>query len=290
MKRSIKQIIPAQKVNMGGHLLDQPLPYRKVDQIDPFLLVHHWKNELKGGQHQREVGVGPHPHRGFSPVTFIFNGSVHHRDSTGSDNVVDAGGTQWMNSGRGIVHSERPSKTLAESGGIFEIIQFWVNAPASEKMNPPSYQPLPAENTPEWQSPDGKVTVGVVAGEFNKIKPVIQASSELLILRMKLKSGGQIELPVPEHYNALLYELDGKLMINDQTETSAKDMIWFENDGQEVSVKALEDTQVILLSGKPIGEPVSTYGPFVMNSQQEIMKALYDYQNGDMGQLIEQFD
>ena len=112
-KRSIKKLLKAQKVNMGGVILDQALPLREVDQIDPILLIHHWKDDLKGGKHQSKVGVGPHPHRGFAPVTFIFQGAVHHRDSVGGNSIVMAGGTQWMDSGSGIVHSERPSVELA---------------------------------------------------------------------------------------------------------------------------------------------------------------------------------
>jgi len=124
--RTVKNKSKADKVNMGGIVLDQALPYRGTDQIDPFLLIHHWTDELKGNQKQQNVGVGPHPHRGFSPVTFIFNGGVHHRDSKGHESVVLSGGTQWMNSGSGIIHSERPTKELAENGGKFEIIQFWI--------------------------------------------------------------------------------------------------------------------------------------------------------------------
>ncbi|HJN06182.1 MAG TPA: pirin family protein, partial [Bacteroidales bacterium] len=168
--RTIKRVIGAPKVNMGGIILDQPLPVRGVEQIDPFLLVHHWKHTHRGGQHQRDLGVGPHPHRGFAPVTFIFNGGVHHQDSRGNNSIVEAGGTQWMNSGMGIVHSERPTKEIAENGGEFEIIQLWVNAPAKNKMDPPSYQSLTKEDTPSVMSDDDKIEISIVAGEFNGIK------------------------------------------------------------------------------------------------------------------------
>ena len=123
MYRSVKKIIAAQKVNMGGHILDQPLPVNGVDQIDPFLLIHHWKRLMKGGDQQKHVGVGPHPHRGFSPVTFVFEGAVEHRDSLGNRATVTKGGTQWMHAGKGITHSESPSKTIAEEGGLQERAQ-----------------------------------------------------------------------------------------------------------------------------------------------------------------------
>ena len=114
--RTINQIIPAQRINMGGHLLDQPLPTRQVEQIDPFLLIHHWDKPIVKGHRQKDLGVGPHPHRGFSPVTFIFKGSVRHQDSIGNNVVVSTGGTQWMHAGKGIVHSERPGLELVENG------------------------------------------------------------------------------------------------------------------------------------------------------------------------------
>lgn len=288
--RTINKIMPSQKVNMGGIILDQPLPQGAVNQIDPFLLVHHWEQRYEGGQQQRNTGVGPHPHRGFSPVTFIFKGGVHHRDSTGYSGVVDAGGTQWMNSGRGIVHSERPRKEIVEQGGDFEVIQFWINAPAKHKMDEPSYQPLKAEDTPVFHSPDKKVKVAVVAGAIGKVKGTISASSDLLTARIDAEKGGEIILPLPEHFNAFLYQLDGKVVINGEKETAGKNLIWFNNDGKEISIKATEDSRLILLAGEPIKESIATYGPFVMNNQREIIQALNDYQSGKMGELKEIFD
>ena len=287
--RTIRQVIQSRKVNMGGIILDQPLPVGGIDQIDPFLLVHHWSSRLPGGQHQKEVGVGPHPHRGFAPVTFIFKGGVHHRDSRGHSGVINAGGTQWMNSGMGIVHSERPAKELAEKGGDFELIQFWVNAPAKNKMDQPSYQPLQESETPFFFSEDEKVKVSVVSGTLDGVNGKIETYSPVLTARLEIGKDGKIELPVPRNFNAFIYQLDGKLSINDKT-TSAKDLTWFNNDGDRIIVEGREDTRAILLTGEPINEPIATYGPFVMNKQTQIMKALRDYQMGKMGVLIEEFD
>lgn len=288
--RSINKIIGASRVNMGGIFLDQPLPHRGIDQISPFLLIHHWADILPGGQHQSELGVGPHPHRGFAPVTFIFKGNVQHRDSKGYVSTIHAGGTQWMNSGKGIIHSERPNQELSEKGGDFELIQFWVNAPAKEKMGEPNYIPLPKEETPVVTSKDGKVTVGVVAGTFDGKSSKISTYSPLFILRMEGQKGGSIEIPIPVGYNALTYQLDGALKYNNDKDTKAKDMVWFNNDGQSIRIDFLADTRVILLAGEPINEPLATYGPFVMNTQQEIMEAMRDYQSGKMGNLVEKFD
>lgn len=289
--RKVKQIIPASKVNMGGIILDQPLPTASFDQIDPFLLIHHWYKVLPGDQKQNEAGVGPHPHRGFSPVTFIFKGGVHHRDSRGNDSIIYEGGTQWMNSGRGIVHSERPYKQLAEEGGEFEIIQFWVNNPAKFKMEQPSYQPLPKEETPVYNSEDGKAKVYVVAGNYNNIKGKISANSPLIILRMELEENGALDFTIPADYNTLIYQLDGELNINNSVQSKAKDLIWFDNDGEEkINISANKKSRAILLAGEPINEEVASYGPFVMNTQTEIMEAMRDAQMGKMGVLIEELN
>lgn len=288
--RTVKKVTPSQKVNMGGIILDQPLPHRGVDYIDPFLLIHHWDDKMRGGQQQQNVGVGPHPHRGFAPVTLIFNGELQHRDSEGNNSIVKAGGTQWMNSGKGIIHSERPTKELAAEGGRFEIIQFWVNAPAKHKMDNPNYQPLTPEDMPTVLSKDKKVKVGVVAGEFKKKSSKIDTYSPLLILRLDIEEGGKMDIPVPKDFNAMLYILDGSVTINGKTNTKTKDFIEFNNDGASFSIEGKANTRTILLSGSPLNEAVATYGPFVMNTEREIMEALRDYQNGKMGVLVEEFD
>jgi redox-sensitive bicupin YhaK (pirin superfamily) len=289
--RKVKQIIPSSKVNMGGIILDQPLPTASVDQIDPFLLIHHWYNVLPGNQKQNEAGVGPHPHRGFSPVTFIFKGGVHHRDSRGNDSIIYEGGTQWMNAGRGIIHSERPHKKVAEEGGEFEIIQFWVNNPAKFKMEQPSYQPLSKEETPVYNTEDGKAKVYVVAGNYKDIEGKISANSSLITLRMELEEDGTLDFSIPADFNTLIYQLDGELTINDSEQVKAKDLIWFDNDGkEEINISASKKSRAILLAGKPINEEVVSYGPFVMNTQTEVMEAMRDAQMGKMGVLIEEFE
>ncbi len=287
--RTVKQNLKAFKVNMGGVVLDQALPHKKINSIDPFLLIHHWSDTLKGGKSQSEVGVGPHPHVGFAPVSFIFEGGVHHRDSKGYEGVIKKGGTQWMNSGNGIVHSERPMKELAEDGGKFEIIQFWVNAPASRKGDDANYQPLTYEETSKFVTNDDKIEVSVVAGEFGGLTGKIDTYSDLLILRFNYKEGAKMSIPVPKNYNALIYNLNGLAEVSGE-KVSAKDMLELNKDGDFIEFTAQSDGRMILLSGAPINEPVATYGPFVMNTQDEIMKAMQAYQDGKMGVLTENFD
>jgi len=285
--RTIKKIITSQKVNMGGIHLQQPLPDRAVNQIDPFILIHHGSLPVKQGKPQSESGVGPHPHRGFSPVTFVFKGGVQHQDSLGNNEVVTAGGTQWIHSGKGIIHSERPSKEMVEQGGENEIIQFWVNTPSKHKMETPYYLPLSADKTPSIKKNDA--IIHVVAGEFENVKGPAKTYSPQTLLRLETKSGADLLLEIPKSYNAVIYLLDGEVESNGQT-AREKDMLWFNNDGEKIVIKVTKDSRFILLSGEPIGEPVATYGPFVMNTENEIRQAMADYQEGKMGRLTEAFD
>lgn len=285
--RSIKRVIPSQKVNMGGIILDQPLPFKGMNQIDPFLLVHHWSQTYTGGDNQLQIGVGPHPHRGFSPVTLIFKGGIYHQDSAGNKSLVEAGGTQWMNSGHGVIHSERPAKKIAKEGGDFEIIQFWMNTPQAHKLDNYNYQPLSKAETPLITSNDKKIKTYIVAGSLDSKNGKINTFTESQILRFEITKGGKTTIKIPKGYNAFFYQLDGQLIIN-STNTKAKDLVWLENDGnEEVSIEGLSNANLILLAGKPLNEPLATYGPFVMNTQQEIQQAVHDYQSGEMGTLIE---
>ena len=285
--RTVKQIIPAQRINMGGHLLDQPLPSQYVDQIDPFLLIHHWDKPIKAGGNQKELGVGPHPHRGFSPVTFIFKGSVRHQDSIGNNMVVSDGGTQWMHAGNGIIHSERPGIDLVLNGGEQEFIQFWVNTPAKYKMEAPYYLPLSAEQTPKIKLEN--TCIGVVAGSFMGVLGPAKTYSPQTLLRIDATSACSIELPLPKHYNTLLYLLKGSLSVDDE-KVPPKTMIWYKNDGDLLNINISEASQFIILSGEPIGEPVVSYGPFVMNDNEELQQAVSDFQDGKMGELVETFE
>jgi len=234
--------------------------------------------------------VGPHPHRGFAPVTIIFEGGVYHQDSMGNKSLVEKGGVQWMNSGKGIIHSERPSELLSKTGGVFEIIQFWVNTPAEHKFNPPDYQPLDINQIPEIIYDGGMAKASIIAGEYDGIKGKIKSFSELLILKLDISSGGKLGILIPEDFNSLIYQLDGKLVINNQEETKGKDLILLETDENDITIEGKEDTRAIVLAGKPLKEKVASYGPFVMNEQSEIYDAINDFKSGNMGRLTETFN
>jgi quercetin 2,3-dioxygenase len=285
--RTVLQLLYAEKVDMGGFPVRQPFPTQRVEQIDPFLLLHH--ADVKAPEHvdPDDAGVGPHPHRGFSPVTFIFKGGVHHRDSRGNDSVIYAGGAQWMNAGMGIIHSERPPQNIHEIGGRQEIIQLWINTPAAHKMDQPAYFPLTADEAPTLISEDKKVQLRVFSGQLLELKGPIPSNSNVNAATLELKSGGRISIPIPATHNAFVYLLDGKLTVDGFGIVDGLHAVVFGKDGDGISIEAKDDTRILLLSGEPLNEKVVSHGPFVMNSETQILEAMRDYKIGKMGVLIE---
>ena len=285
--RTVQSVVGAHKVNMAGHLINRPLSMSGIERYtDPFLLIDHINEPLKGGKRQRELGVGPHPHRGFSPVTLIFKGDVQHRDSLGNDAIVQAGGTQWMYAGRGVVHSERPSEELAKRGGENELIQLWINAPARHKMDQPYYLPLSAEDTPKVSL--DRASISVVAGDYEGVTGPIKPHSPQTILRVEAEAGAELTIPLPQHFNALIYLLDGEIE-TDHQRAQGLEMVLFNHDAQELKITVHEEARFIVLSGEPLGENVVSDGPFVMNTQDEILEAFRDARSGRMGVLRERF-
>ncbi len=285
---NVKKLLYAQQINMGGLLIRQPFPTQQVDHIDPFLLLHHARIKIPAERNAFTLGVAPHPHRGFSPITFVYEGEVHHRDSRGNSNIAAAGGTQWMHAGMGIVHSERPSQELADRGGYMEIIQLWLNVPQKHKMSQPSYQPLSQEKTPYYQDVHGKIKVGVVAGEFENIKGAIKTFTSVNAYRISMLADGEQEFYIPTNHNSFLYVAKGEIQISGYGFVENKNLALFDNNAKEIKIKAKEAAEVLLISGTPINEPIAQQGPFVMNTDTEILVAMRDYQMGKMGILIEE--
>ena len=285
--RTVSRLLYAHQVDMGGMPIRQPLPTQEVQQIDPFLLLHHANIKVPTNIEPDHAGIGPHPHRGFSPVTFIFKGGVHHRDSRGNDSTIYVGGAQWMNAGMGILHSERPPHDIHETGGRQEIIQLWINTPAKNKMDQPAYFPLSADEVPKFNSSDKKVNGRVFSGEVLNVRGPIPSQTIVTAATIEFTVDGKISIPLPSSHNALIYLLDGKLMVEGYGIVEGLHIVHFKNDGEGISMEAMEDTRVLLLSGEPLNEDVVSHGPFVMNTQTQIMEAMRDYQSGKMGVLIE---
>jgi len=285
--RTIETIAYGQPMDMGGFPIRQALPSSKADSIDPFLLLHHAVLKVDPNVDVKHAGVGPHPHRGFSPVTFIFKGGVHHRDSRGNSHVVYEGGTQWMNAGMGVIHSERPPADIQQLGGVQELIQLWINTPAANKMEEPAYIPVSKEETPVVFSEDKLAEVQVVAGELLGVKGPIVPHTSINMFTIRMQKGAQIDIPFSNTHNAFIYVLNGKIHLSNE-EIPAHYLVSFHKDGDGISIHAKEETTLLMGTGEPLNEPVVSHGPFVMNNQTQLLEAFRDYQMGKMGILIEE--
>lgn len=286
--RSVKAMMFAHEYPMGKLRVKQPFPSATIEYPDPFLLLHHAKVNIEPGKDLKNEGVGPHPHRGFSPVTFIFEGGVHHRDSRGNDSIIYKGGVQWMNAGMGIIHSERPPLDIEKYGNKQEIIQMWVNTPADSKMKQPEYHPLSLSETPVWKNPNGESLIYVQSGELLGLKGPIPTPIEVNSATLYMKESESVSLPFSQEHEAFIYLLDGEVHVKDYGPVQREHAILFNRDGDEISITAKADTRILFMSGKPIEEPMASHGPFVMNTESQLMIAMRDYQMGKMGVLIEE--
>jgi hypothetical protein len=286
--KQVKQLLYAHPYDMGGLPIRQPFPTNNIDHIGPFILLHHAKVNVPKHIAPKNAGVGPHPHRGFAPVTFIFEGAVHHRDSRGNNSIVEKGGVQWMNAGMGVIHSERPPENIHELGGVQEIIQLWVNIPSAHKKDQPQYIPLKADELTIAKYDDDKVNLNIVAGEVNGLKGPITGLSPLAAASIEMQTSGTITINITENFESLIYILSGKVKIKGYGEAEHHHAVVFDMQGDSIEFEALEDTRILFLSGEVINEKMVAQGPFVMNSESEIMEAYRDYQIGKMGILIEE--
>ena len=285
MKRStVKNKSKSNFVNMGPIRLRQPLPSLQINDVDPFILLHHYGPYQINAQ-SNPFDLGPHPHRGFEPITLLVQGEQLHRDSLGNHSVVKAGDVQWTTAGKGIVHAEGPTKDFVKKGGVLEGIQLWLNLPRSHKMMEPVYQHIRHEEMPVIKSDASKISIKVVAGVHKGAKGEIKTQTPVNVLWGVSKASGSASIDIAQGHQALVYLIKGKLRINDSEvlEDEGTKMIVFNNDGDHFLLQSEEDSVFLVLTGTPLGEKVVSYGPFVMNSQQEIQQALVDYQKGKMG-------
>lgn len=271
---------------MGGFPVKQALPTNKVEQVDPFLLLHHARVTPHFDRPAKTQGVGPHPHRGFSPVTFVIEGEVNHQDSRGNNQVAKVGEVQWIHSGSGIIHSERPTQALVDAKGTQEIIQLWINSPANRKMIEPEYIHVKEDAIPRISSSSG-ADIKLIAGSYDGKTGAFRGQSELLILWGVINEGESESFEIPDGFNASIYNIKGDLKVSGHGLVQAEELVVFNDEGTSMDIQAISDLQFLILAGKPIDEPLTQYGPFVMNTQTQIMEAMRDYQMGKMGFLVE---
>ncbi|MBL4604257.1 MAG: pirin family protein [Flavobacteriaceae bacterium] len=284
--KSIKEVVGSPLVNMGPIRLRQPIPTEGIEQVDPFLLLHHY-GPYAISEFNNPFDLGPHPHRGFEPITLLFKGEQLHRDSLGNEMLVKAGDVQWTTAGRGIIHAEGPTKEFVKKGGELEGIQLWLNLPAKDKMIPPAYQHVKSDDIPVVENAEKSVTLKVVAGEQGELKGLIKTQTPVNVFTAKATAKGKMNVTIPKTHKALLYLLDGEVLVNNEhnLKKGAAQMVTFQEDGETISFEAIEESNLLILSGEPINEKVASWGPYVMNTQTEIMEALRDFQQGKMGHL-----
>ena len=250
--------------------------------ISPFLLLDYAGPHVFTPTRQRR-GVGQHPHRGFETVTIVYQGELEHRDSTGGGGFIGPGDVQWMTAANGIIHEEFHSPAFAQSGGPLEMVQLWVNLPARHKGAPAGYQTLLADHIPHVSLEGGSLRV--IAGEFDGHQGPARTFTPMDVWDMRLAPGARITLPVANRRTAALVVLHGTVRVNDEREAGPSSLVLFEREGSEVTMEALDEVTVLLLSGEPLEEPIVGYGPFVMNSQEQIVQAFEDFQAGRFGQM-----
>jgi len=283
---TIKTVGRSDLVNMGPVRLRQPIPTQNIEMIDPFVLLHHY-GPYTIDEENNPFDLGPHPHRGFEPITFLIQGEQLHRDSLGHESVVKAGDVQWTTAGRGIIHAEGPTKAFVKRGGTLEGIQLWLNLPAEKKMISANYQHVKNEDFKVVASNDGKVNIQVIAGNLEGKTGKITTQTLVNAYMIDVNSNGFYELEINQEHQSLIYLLHGQVTINGHeilTEDENQ-LIEFHADGEGISIKGNTKSKLLFLSGKPFKEHVASWGPYVMNSQTEIMEAMRDYQQGKMGFL-----
>ena len=230
-------------------------------------------------------GVGTHPHRGFETVTIVYQGEVEHRDSTGAGGIIGPGDVQWMTASSGILHEEFHSQDFTRKGGTLEMVQLWVNLPARDKNAAPGYQTVLASDIPVIDLPDGAGTLRVIAGEAEGRKGPASTFTPINVWDVALKQGGVAELDLPEGHTASLVVLRGRIRVNGGEAAQEAQLVLLERGGGAVRVEAETDALVLVLSGEPIDEPVAMHGPFVMNTQAELLQAFEDFRAGKFGAI-----
>lgn len=253
-----------------------------MERMDPFILLDY-NSKYEFPASEKPKGVDVHPHRGFETVTIAYQGSVAHNDSNGGGGVISQGDVQWMTAASGVLHKEFHEKEWSKKGGIFQMVQLWVNLPAQYKMSAPKYQAIKNADIPRYTS-EG-VEVEVIAGDYKGVAGIASTFSPVNMLNVKLSKGATADFSFPAHYNTAVLVIEGNVLVNNTDEAPTDHFVLMENDGETFSVTAQDDAIVLVLSGEPFNEPIVAYGPFVMNTREEIVQAFEDVRAGKFGHL-----
>lgn len=282
MKKKIQHILAGREKQITKEdTVRQPLPHIDFRFANPFIVIHHMapKNIMPN----QELRIHPHPHRGFAPVTFQLQGEGYHKDSAGHNEIIKAGDVQWMFAGKGILHSEGPTKNILEKGGVQELIQLWINVPQAHKWDEPTYQLATKKQQPQVLRQDG-VNLRLASGSYDGKTGPIKSLTPVISIVGEIEKGKQVQFMATPGYWTLLYTAKGRININQET-IEQYNLVVFEKDNEEVILTAEEDTQILFLSAEPIDEPVAAKDNFVMNTAEETNQAIEDYKNGLFGSL-----
>jgi quercetin 2,3-dioxygenase len=287
--REVLRLISARRQTEGaGFVVRRPFPTTDIAAVDPFLLIDEMGPvEYAPGE---AVGAPDHPHRGFETVTYVLEGELEHEDSAGHRGALRPGDVQWMTAGGGIIHSEEPSRRMREQGGRMHGFQVWLNLPARLKMTQPRYQEIPADRIPTMSTADGQARVRVIAGAALGVRGPVETHTPITYQDWTLEKEADVSTPLGPGQRALVYVFSGSVLIGDEGSQAEDGQLAILGEGASVrlrgSARSHQAARLLLLAGTPIGEPVARYGPFVMNTQQEILEAIDDFRSGRMGEIV----
>lgn len=285
--KTIEAIIapPAPHMVGDGFRVHGFFPGGRIDKrrMSPFFMMDYG-SKIQFSPSEEPRGVGVHPHAGFETVTIAYHGKIAHHDSAGNSGIIGEGDVQWMTAGSGLLHKEYHEKEFSKTGGLFQMVQLWVNLPAKYKKTKPKYQEVTNSMMGRHFLPDKESFIEVIAGEYNGTKGPASTFTPMQVYNARLKKGAKAIFSFPAGYNTGLLVIEGTTSIN-ETVVSTDHFVLFKNEGEDITVEATQDTIILVLSGEPIDEPIAAYGPFLMNTWQEVEEAIESVSRGKFGVL-----
>ena len=288
-QRTVEQIISPPSPHMVGdgfrvHNFIPGSIESGMQRTNPFIMLDYGSKHYFAPS-ERQRGVGVHPHRGFETVSIAYHGKVAHHDSAGNSCIIGEGEVQWMTAASGVLHKEYHEKEFSRKGGEFQMVQLWVNLPAKDKMSVPKYQALTNEQFGKYQLPENGGTIEVISGHYKASKGPASTFTPVFLQNAKLNKGGKADFKFPASYNTALLVIEGSIKINETHAVPTDHFVLFKNDGEEFIIETSEKSIVLVMSGEPIHEPIAPYGPFVMNTREELIQAYQDLEDGKFGFL-----
>ncbi|MBX7203745.1 MAG: pirin family protein [Bacteroidia bacterium] len=264
-----------------------PSGYRMdMQRMSPFIMLDY-NSKYYFEPSEIPKGVGVHPHKGFETVTIAYKGKVEHHDSSGGGGVIGEGDVQWMTAGNGVLHKEFHESEWSKKGGIFQMVQLWVNLTAKDKKSSPKYQSIENAQMKRFYLPDNQGEIEVIAGKYQDVNGSASTFTPVHLMNAKLKKGANASFSFPAHYNTALLVIEGSITVNSSESVPTDHLALMSNNADDFTIQATEDTIVLVLSGEPINEPIAAHGPFVMNTRQELIQAFEEFNQGKFGYLAD---